>query len=335
MMQNSIAELIFSDMPFATGQSFDTDDLTEARHFYGSVFSPHRLRLVGRDRPLRASLSHLPMGALSLIRHSWQAQVEVDRGWIDGYYLLCLPLKGKCDYENDQGMLSAHPGQFAMVGGQHRLNFTTSADFEQIAIRIDLSAVVAGWSSLVGEPPKAPVCFQSEILSRGPAWEAIVPVLKLIAQCTKGGFDAIPNPRLLAHLEGMLVSSLLLNQPHSFLAKSGRDITPSPVYFRRAKEYMQEHLDEPLNLMTVADAVGVPGRTLQWAFQSSAGMGPMQWLKMQRLEAVRTALMTSTAPAPRIADIVMRFGFTHLGEFSRQYRSTFGEAPRDTLMKRG
>jgi AraC-like DNA-binding protein len=66
----------------------------------------------------------------------------------------------------------------------------------------------------------------------------------------------------------------------------------------------------------VANAVGVPGP------------------KEQRLQAVRDTLLAVQEPAPRIADTALRFGFTHLGEFSRHYRRAFGEVPRDTLKKR-
>jgi transcriptional regulator GlxA family with amidase domain len=59
----------------------------------------------------------------------------------------------------------------------------------------------------------------------------------------------------------------------------------------------------------------------------------MQWLRRQRLEAVRGGLMQAAAPAS-VSHTALRFGFTHFGEFSRAYRQAFGEMPTQTLRRR-
>ena len=45
---------------------------------------------------------------------------------------------------------------------------------------------------------------------------------------------------------------------------------------------------------------------------------------------------TASAPARdlRVSDVALRWGFTHFGRFSLEYRRMFGESPRETL-KRG
>jgi len=61
----------------------------------------------------------------------------------------------------------------------------------------------------------------------------------------------------------------------------------------------------------------------------------MQWLRRERLHAVRAALLADPAPRPSVTQTALRFGFTHLGEFARAYRRAFGEAPSETLARRG
>jgi transcriptional regulator GlxA family with amidase domain len=133
-------------------------------------------------------------------------------------------------------------------------------------------------------------------------------------------------------LEDVLATTLLLNQPHSLARQRLPAIGTVGARVRRAETYMLERLGDTLTLTGIANAVGVPTRTLQWAFQSAHGMGPMQWLRRQRLLSVREALQHQ--PGLRIADTALAFGFSHLGEFSRQYREEFRETPSDTVRRR-
>ena len=55
---------------------------------------------------------------------------------------------------------------------------------------------------------------------------------------------------------------------------------------------------------------------------------PLQWLRAQRLQAIRHALQAGEARS--ISETALRFGFTHLGEFSRAYRKAFGETATQT-----
>lgn len=95
---------------------------------------------------------------------------------------------------------------------------------------------------------------------------------------------------------------------------------------------MLEHLGERLPVAMVASHCGLSVRRLQALFQDECGQSPLQWLRMQRLEAVRQAL-SQADNANRVSEIAARFGFTHLGEFSRAYRQAFGETPQQTRGK--
>lgn len=55
----------------------------------------------------------------------------------------------------------------------------------------------------------------------------------------------------------------------------------------------------------VAQASGVALRTLHAAFQSQCGMGPMQWLREQRLAAVHRCLREATGMSTRVTDTAL------------------------------
>ncbi len=105
-------------------------------------------------------------------------------------------------------------------------------------------------------------------------------------------------------------------------------------HVKAACDYMLARLEDPLTLGDIAQAVCVSTRTLQRSFQLIEGRGPLQWLRERRLHAVREALLCADVETARVADTAMRFGFNHLGDFSRQYRRTYGETASETLARR-
>ena len=69
------------------------------------------------------------------------------------------------------------------------------------------------------------------------------------------------------------------------------------------------------------------------AFQASFGISPHRFLKLRRLSMVRAALRPYEGRIPLVKSVALAHGFWHLGQFSHDYRATFGETPSDTLTR--
>ena len=91
-------------------------------------------------------------------------------------------------------------------------------------------------------------------------------------------------------------------------------------------------LGRPIYSEELANRVGVSIRTLHNAVQRYRGMSLHQYLRFRRLWLVRQRLLAGSASVKVAA---LTFGFWHLGDFSRSYRSLFGELPSDTLARAG
>lgn len=76
----------------------------------------------------------------------------------------------------------------------------------------------------------------------------------------------------------------------------------------------------------------VTRRTLQNHFHAVLGQSPAEFLKAVRLNACRRALRTA-APGETVQEIAERWGFFHMGHFSQDYKTLFGEAPSQTLRR--
>lgn len=100
---------------------------------------------------------------------------------------------------------------------------------------------------------------------------------------------------------------------------------------KQAEEYMRSHLETPITLMSLCQALYTSERPLTYGFREVYGSSPMAHLKTLRLYAVRTQLQQAEPTTTVIADIAKRFGFQSLGHFSRDYKTMFGELPSETL----
>lgn len=115
------------------------------------------------------------------------------------------------------------------------------------------------------------------------------------------------------------------------------DARPSPVaapasraaLVERAQQCVRDRLGQPPTVAELCQQLGVSRRTLQASFQDTWGMGPLAWLRMLRLNAVRRALKT----APSVTAAATQLGFWHFGRFSHDYQALFGELPSQTFRR--
>ncbi len=107
------------------------------------------------------------------------------------------------------------------------------------------------------------------------------------------------------------------------------DVTDS-IVIRRVKTFVADHLHEPISIADLAAAAGVNIRTLQTTCSRELDRTPLEYVREARLVECRTELL-SAAPDLTIGEVAHRWGFTHAGRFSTQYRQIYGEYPRDTL----
>jgi AraC-like DNA-binding protein len=280
-------------------------------------------------------MDHLPAGALSLNRLTWGAQVQVDPGRLDDYCLISVPVSGAARFHLDGDAVDVSPRRACVIGAAQRFYFEADARFDQIVVRFEHQALADAWTALTASAPPVEIHLRPELPLDGAAWRALEPWLNAAAACVRGGYAPTLLPHLHHRLQDMLLTTLLLHCAPSLMAGPPATApSATAALVRRAQSSMRARLAEPMSLGDVARTHGVAARTLQAAFQRECGVGPMQWLRQQRLNAVHRVLCEADASTTRVTDLALGFGFTHLGEFSRAYRHKFGETPSRTLARR-
>jgi AraC-like DNA-binding protein len=325
----------FGSVNFSLGRLFDTTDIEEARNVCGRVFSPHSLAVIGAGQALSARMDHLRIGPMSLNRLSWGARVRVDPGQLGTFCLLSLPVRGSAAFNVGGEQVVVSPRQACLIGAHQRFHFEADEQFDQVVLRFEYEALARAWRALSGAPPSSEIRLNAALPLAGKAWRALEPMLQVAAACASTSYAPAVLPHIQLRLQDMLLTAMLLYATPNFdplVTTHGPSCSRELV--RRAQSWFLEHLSEPVTLTMVALAIGVSSRTLQAAFQSECGSGPMQWLREQRLAAVHHHLLRTTRARPSISDAAFANGFSHLGEFSRAYRRRFGETPRETLSRR-
>jgi len=91
---------------------------------------------------------------------------------------------------------------------------------------------------------------------------------------------------------------------------------------------LDKHSSTPMTLSELSQRCGVGERTIEYGFRRMYDTTPMAFIKSQRLTRSRTALLRSARAS--VSETARACGFTHMGQYSTDYRRLFGEAPSMT-----
>jgi AraC-like DNA-binding protein len=93
----------------------------------------------------------------------------------------------------------------------------------------------------------------------------------------------------------------------------------------RALSYIRHHLDERIDVPTIAREAGMSTSSLHHSFKSATALTPIQYLKRMRLHRARQLMVDEGCLA---AEAAFRVGYESPSQFSREFKRLFGQSPR-------
>jgi AraC family ethanolamine operon transcriptional activator len=144
---------------------------------------------------------------------------------------------------------------------------------------------------------------------------------------------AAANARV-AVMEGAvvhLIATLLGNHPPR--QNTAKESTSRIRAVVRARDFVDSNLDQPLSLAKICQASYASPRALEYGFREAFALSPMAYVRCARLSRVRHELFLAEPRPKAVTQLAMKWGFWHLGQFSRDYRAFFGELPSETLAR--
>ncbi|CAG9205825.1 helix-turn-helix domain-containing protein [Burkholderia vietnamiensis] len=146
--------------------------------------------------------------------------------------------------------------------------------------------------------------------------------------------DAFHTPRAEAQLCGevgnVLVDLLTYRLPepaHRLTHACHADIV------RRVHDYVIDHPEAPVDILSLCTQLRVSRRTMQNSFQSVAQTSPLNYTRSLRLAQVRRLLLDTRQSELPVSEAAARWGFLHLGHFASVYQAQFGELPSATARR--
>lgn len=98
------------------------------------------------------------------------------------------------------------------------------------------------------------------------------------------------------------------------------------VHLRRARDHIDSHYTEPLDLGAVAAVAGISKYHFQRLFTATYGLSPAAHLSQRRVERAQDLLRATNLTVTEVCHAV---GFSSLGSFSTRFREIVGETPKE------
>ncbi len=98
-------------------------------------------------------------------------------------------------------------------------------------------------------------------------------------------------------------------------------------------EKVYTQMDKNIPIHSLAKLYDISEQTLQVNFKALYGITPKHFLQMLRLNMVHQELLSSHPKHQTVMQVASKWGFTHMGNFSKYYTNLFGENPSITLQR--
>lgn len=102
----------------------------------------------------------------------------------------------------------------------------------------------------------------------------------------------------------------------------------------RVRDWISENLHDQISMDIMSREIGASRRSIEYCLKSITGESPQRYIRFLRLNAAKEFLkQVPTSNLENITSIALQSGFNHLGRFSKEYNTLFGELPSSALTR--
>jgi AraC family transcriptional regulator len=253
-------------------------------------------------------------------------------GW-DGLHIEAGFRRG---WQADEIMVNGH--HLTMNLADHDLCFETRGDSDWIAVRL---APLEFWINPEGRPfslRKMPDSRYASCTIDGRYLDSLAgchfeldagigigdPVLARLVQA----LIAIVEDK--AHYSQALAAEVIRAFVNAVAARHGHPAAElkvkggiAPAQMKSLLAWLQEHIEDPLTVGTMANQVGLSAAHFAREFKRSTGMTPWDYVVRLRLDRARESLLSGDCSAT----VASRFGFADQSHMARLFKVRFGATP--------
>lgn len=319
---------------FPVVQSIDpieTHDLATA------MMNEHRMRLLGTPKTFTADIRRASVSSMQLMFFRYGTDVEIRPAPLDDFVCVHIPLTGRFELISNQGESVLSAGMAAVMSPNDTYRMRWSSDLGTLVLRID-RAVIERKLDAIGGRASGTIEFAPIIAARSPGAAIIHAIRTLQASLDDAGTQGLPSI-VAAEFEELVLSMLLTmhDRPCSGgRSGAGRRRAPAGAsrQLERITEFVHDNASGRLLARDLAEAAHVSERALYGLIHDAFGCTPMAWVREQRLQRARGALLEATPTGDTtVRGVAEANGMPHTGRFAALYRARFGESPSETLRR--
>lgn len=311
----------------------DSTEWDAIRIFSSEVYMPYTVAPLGKQIKPKSVLRAAGIGGFTLSRFNYGIGVNIrDFSPEAGTGMVLTTIRGSARHFADkQRFQDTAVGETYLVDNARTGSYWVDFDPNHLQVNLcfqhDMLADL--YERWYGAPADERM-WKGQVKFGGPnsSWMAL---LEYACRCVIDMPEQTENGALGKHIEELLGMHMLMQWRGALGQESFQSVPRlAPMQVRRAEDYLRQHAQEAPTLTEVAAAIHVSVRSLNRAFAEFRGYTPMEFLREERLQGVRAALMAAPHGST-VAAVAMQWGYANLGLFAVNYKRKFGESPSQTL----
>jgi len=307
--------------------SLESRDFTEMEHALSAW--DHQYRQISPGA-FRGSLLHTLTGSLGIFRNRWERAIHYRGVAPEGTIGLAISLT-----QTGEARWLGQPVAFDDVIIQRcgtEAEYLSAPLWDSVVFAIPEAELVQQLTDITHDDPEA-ILHGLSVARLTPQLAAQVRQASLAYLDTAASFQAAPGARSLlpemAHFLVRLMARALVSARPPRHVKAG--LNRQRQVIRKAEDYVAHLTNQPLRIGQLCHEIDVSERTLRDAFYKVTDTSPLAYLKTQQLNRVYRVLRDVDPDEVLIKQVAVANGFSHPGQFSRDYKQLFGELPSETL----
>ncbi|MBY5835141.1 AraC family transcriptional regulator (plasmid) [Rhizobium leguminosarum] len=308
----------------------DPDELSE---ILSTPNSPIKVAAEG-NMPIAYRCNFVSVGEeVTVADCTYEGTILIRREAPSDRMIVFLPMEGNASFEGMREQIYSVPARGTILEAGRAAGARLFGPRRHFGLFVDQAKIISHLTHMIERTISGDIDFQPHIdLTSGPG----LVFQQLVSSLHRGLSGDGPlqrSPLAVSSLCDAAIYLLLETCPNRFSNELALPApAPAPRHVKWAIDFMQEHIGEPISLNDIALAAKVSVRTLQQGFRQFRDTTPMSYLQDLRMAAAHRDLLESDEKQA-IADIALRWGFTHLGRFAAEYRKRFGQLPSQTLRR--
>ena len=117
------------------------------------------------------------------------------------------------------------------------------------------------------------------------------------------------------------------------LSREREKVLESEMNANKIRVHIEKNYKDDICINELCSSKKLSERTLRSSFKNLFGLSPKQYHTSYRLGKVHHAFLKGDYTVETVENIAYNHGFTHMGRFSMNYKSMFGNTPSYTLKK--